>query len=55
MQKLKSKENLVASACSMLQNIERAANRYAKDRTLENADTLYKAIYQVPVTKKQEE
>ena len=45
MQKLKSKENLVASACSMLQNTEHAANRYAKNRTLENADQMYKALY----------
>lgn len=54
-QKLRTKENLVASACSMLQNTEQAANRYAKDRTLENADALYETIYRVPVTKKTEE
>ena len=55
MQKLKTKENLVTSACFMLQNTEGAANRYAKNRTLENADALYEAIYRVPVTKSMEE
>jgi hypothetical protein len=34
--------------------IESAANDYAKDRTLENADKLYKALYGMEPTKKEE-
>lgn len=34
--------------------IESAANAYAKDRTLENADKLYKALYGMEPTKKEE-
>lgn len=34
--------------------IESAANAYAKNRTLENADKLYKAIYGMEPTKKEE-
>lgn len=32
-------------------NMEGAANRYAKERSLENADRLYQAVYGVPVPK----
>lgn len=34
--------------------IESAANAYAKDRTLENADKLYKALYGMEPTKKED-
>lgn len=34
--------------------IESAANSYAKERTLENADKLYKALYGMEPTKKEE-
>lgn len=34
--------------------IESASNAYAKDRTLDNADRLYKALYGIEPTKKEQ-
>lgn len=39
---------------NMMIRIESAANAYAKDRTLENADKLYKALYGMLPTKEEE-
>lgn len=38
----------------MVISVESAANAYAKERTLENADRLYKALYGMEPTKKEE-
>lgn len=39
------------SSAELYRRAEGAANRYAKERTLENADALYKAVYGVTVEK----
>lgn len=43
--KLMIRERVVQRSVEMLKAVELAANAYAKDRTLENADRLYRAIY----------
>lgn len=43
--KFKIRERVVQSSVSMLVSVESAANAYAKERTLDNADRLYKALY----------
>lgn len=50
-QKLRTKERIAQRSAELFRTVECAANRYAKDRTLENADALYEAIYRVPVTR----
>lgn len=44
-QRLFFREKLAKRCVEMFQTVEAAANAYAKDRTLENADKLYQAIY----------
>ena len=51
--RFKIKEDLVGASARMIKAVEAAANAYARDRTLENADRLYEAIYSVPVTKRE--
>jgi len=46
-------EDLVTHSAQMFKAVESAANAYVKERTLENADRLYEAIYSVPVMKKE--
>ena len=41
------RERVVQHSVEMLKAVELAANAYAKERTLENADRLYQAIYGV--------
>ena len=53
-QKFGMREKLVQSCVERTVRIESAANAYAKDRTLENADKLYKALYGMEPTKKEE-
>ena len=53
-EKFRSKERIVEASVRMIKAVEAAANAYAKDRTLENADRLYEAIYGVPVEKQEE-
>lgn len=43
------RERLSAHSAQMFKAVESAANAYAKERTLENADRLYEAIYGLPV------
>ena len=43
--KLMMRERVVRHSVEMFKAVEFAANTYAKDRTLENADKLYQAIY----------
>lgn len=43
--KLMLRERVVQHSVKMIKAVELAANTYAKDRTLENADKLYQAIY----------
>lgn len=43
-QKMKGKEKLAEQCAEFLKNVESAANHYAKDRTLENADKLWQAV-----------
>lgn len=52
-QKFKVRERLVANCAERTIRIESAANAYAKDRTLENADKLYKALYGMEPSKKE--
>lgn len=53
-QKFKMREQLVSACSERTIRVEAAANAYAKDRTLENADKLYKARYGMEPTKKEE-
>lgn len=48
-QRLFFREKLAKHCVEMFQAVEAAANAYAKDRTLENADRLYRAVYGVGV------
>lgn len=43
--KFKIRERIVQSSVEMTVKAESAANAYAKERTLENADRLYEALY----------
>lgn len=43
--KLMIRERAVQRSVEMLKAVELAANAYAKVRTLENADRLYRAVY----------
>lgn len=43
--KFKIRERIVQSSVEMTVKAESAANAYAKERTLENADKLYEALY----------
>lgn len=52
--KLLVKERVTLEAVRLKKDVESAANDYAKNRTLENADKLYKAIYGMEPTKKEE-
>lgn len=52
-QKFKIREKLVQSCAKRTIDAERAANAYAKNRTLENADLLYKALYGMTPSKKE--
>lgn len=40
-----TKERVSAAAAKQLRDVEYAANRYAKERSLEHADGMYQAIY----------
>jgi len=42
-----SDRRLVEQSVKMFKNIEGAANAYGRERTMENADRLYEAIYRV--------
>ena len=53
-QKFGMREKLVQSCVERTVRIESAANDYARNRTLENADKLYKALYGMEPTKKEE-
>lgn len=52
--RLKFEEIKAESFSTQRMRIESAANAYAKNRTLENADRLYKALYGIEPTKKEE-
>lgn len=43
--KFKIRERVVQASVEMTVAVESASNAYAKERTLENADRLYKALY----------
>lgn len=43
--RLQVHEGLVGKSAELFKAVESAASQYAKDRTLENADRLYKAVY----------
>lgn len=44
-QRLLSRERLAQHCAKMFRDVEAAANAYAKERTLENANRLYQALY----------
>ena len=46
-QRLLSREKLAQHCVELFRDVEGAANAYAKERTLENADRLYRALYGV--------
>lgn len=48
-ERLLFREKLAQHCVEMYRAMEAAANAYAKDRTLENADRLYRAVYGVGV------
>lgn len=43
--RLLSREKLVQHCAELFRDVEAAANAYAKERTLENADKIYQALY----------
>lgn len=43
--RLLSKEKMAQHSAEMFKSVEGAANAYARERTLENADRLYRALY----------
>lgn len=43
--KLGTKENMAIRSAWFFRDVEHAANAYAKHRTLENADELYRTVY----------
>jgi len=43
--KLGAKEDMAIRSARFFQDVECAANAYAKNRTLENADKLYRVVY----------
>lgn len=45
MERLHAEEKLAQHCAKMFRDIEAAANAYAKERTLENADRLYQVLY----------
>jgi len=49
--KLKVREGLVERSARFYRDVEHAADAYAKQRTLENADELYRAVYGMLPTK----
>lgn len=51
--RLRLKERLAQHSVDMFKAVEGAANAYAKDRTLENADRIYKALYKMEVKDEQ--
>lgn len=46
-------ERCMDHAMKLWQEVEGAANQYARERTLEHADQLYQAVYGVPVPKEE--
>lgn len=44
-QRLMFREKLAQHSAKMFQDAEAAANAYARERTLDNADRLYRALY----------
>ena len=46
-------ERCMDHAVKLWQEVEGAANQYARERTLEHADQLYQAVYGVPVPKEE--
>lgn len=49
--KLMLQERMVRRSAELFRSVELAANAYAKERTLENADRLYHALYGIEVGK----
>lgn len=47
--KLMLQERVVQRSVEMLKGVEAGANAYARDRTIENADKLYRALYGMDV------
>lgn len=45
---LQVKKNLVRCSVEMVRAVEAAANSYSRERTVENGDRLYEALYKVP-------